>query len=647
MGHNGTFYTSTESSGDNAWFIQAYNDNAGVGRGNDVKTYGFSVRCIVDTCAIATPQPATHTADTTQITWNWQAVTGAAGYKWNSVNNISTSTDIGNTSTYTQTGLSCGTQYTCYIWAYNSCGNSTPVALSCGTSNCPAQWNCGSSYIDSRNGKSYNTVAIGAQCWLAGNLDIGTRINASVQQTDNEMIEKYCYNDDEYYCLTYGGLYQWSEMMDYTGSSNTIPSGRQGICPSGWHLPSDAEWCQLLLAIDNNTNCSGTGLISTVAGGNMKEPGNTHWGSPNTGANNITGFTALASGHRSPSASYADLNAVGNFYTSTESSESNAWFHQLYYNNAGSGHSNDVKSYAFSVRCIADACVTLPTSSGSHIADTNQITWNWQPVTGVTGYKWNTINDYSTAIDMGTNTSHTETGLNPSTYYERFVWAYGDCGYSNSTLLQQTTTDITGFVCGQVLTDQRDGHTYNTTLIGDQCWFAENLVIGLQLNISLNATDNGVIEKYCYNNSDSMCIEYGALYSWAELMNYSTSSEANPSGRQGICPQGWHLPSEAEWNQLTTFLGGNSVAGGKLKETGSVHWDPINIYTSSNSSGFTAVGAGASASGTDLYQIKIMSEIWSTSEGYKALDLSFTSTSSSIHPWGSTSYLSGRCLRND
>lgn len=646
FGRNGTFFTSTESSGDNVWFLQAYYDNAGVGRGNDVKTYGFSIRCVVDTCAIAKPQSATHTADTAQITWNWQPVTGAAGYKWNQVNDIGSSVDIGNTSTFTQTGLSCGTPYTCYVWAYNSCGNSLPAVLTWGTSNCMAQWNCGSSYFDSRNGKSYPTVAIGGQCWMAANIDIGTRVDSSVQQTDNEIIEKYCYSDDTNYCNTFGGLYQWGEMMNYTGSSDAIPSGRQGICPSGWHLPSDAEWCQLLTAIDPNTNCSGTGLISEIAGGKMKEPGFTHWGGPNTGANNITGFTGLPGGYRSTAGNYSDWMISGTFYTSAESSGSNAWFHQLHYHNAGDGRGNEAKSYAYSVRCIADACVTLPPASGAHIPETTQITWNWMPVTGATGYKWNTTNDYSSATDMGTDTSYTESGLDPNTYYERFVWAYGDCGYSISTMLQQTTIDNTGFVCGQVLTDQRDGHTYNTTMIGDQCWFAENLIIGLQLNISLTSTNNGIIEKYCYNNSDSMCIEYGALYSWAELMNYTTPSEANPSGRQGICPEGWHLPSEAEWYQLTDYLGGTSVAGGKLKETGSVHWDPINIYTSSNSSGFTAVGAGVSNSGSDFSGIKIHNDIWSTSEGYKAIFLDFTSTSTAIYQWGSTSYLSGRCLKD-
>ena len=85
-------------------------------------------------------------------------------------------------------------------------------------------------------GQTYNTVLIGNQCWMKENLNIGTRIDFSQDQTNNSIIEKYCYYDDELNCKKYGGLYQWSEMMQYT----TI-AGTQGICPDGWHLPTIDE----------------------------------------------------------------------------------------------------------------------------------------------------------------------------------------------------------------------------------------------------------------------------------------------------------------------------------------------------------------------------------------------------------------------
>src|ERR1035437_4695141 len=98
-------------------------------------------------------------------------------------------------------------------------------------------------------GKIYNTVAIGDQCWLKENLDVGTRINGSLEQTNNSTIEKYCYNDDPANCTTNGGLYQWAEAVQYmNGATNTsspspaFTGNIQGICPTGWHLPTNAEY---------------------------------------------------------------------------------------------------------------------------------------------------------------------------------------------------------------------------------------------------------------------------------------------------------------------------------------------------------------------------------------------------------------------
>jgi len=101
--------------------------------------------------------------------------------------------------------------------------------------------------------KTYNTVQIGDQCWLKENLDIGTRINGSQNQTDNGTIEKYCYNDSDANCDTYGGLYQWAEAVQYkNGATNTtspdsaFTGNVQGICPTGWHLPTNDEFTVLL-----------------------------------------------------------------------------------------------------------------------------------------------------------------------------------------------------------------------------------------------------------------------------------------------------------------------------------------------------------------------------------------------------------------
>lgn len=113
------------------------------------------------------------------------------------------------------------------------------------------------------------------------------------------------------------------------------------------------------------------------------------------------------------------------------------------------------------------------------------------------------------------------------------------------------------------LTDKRDNKVYKTVKIGNQIWMAENLNY---------ITSSG---SWCYNNKNSNCEQYGRLYNWLTAMT--------------ACPKGWHLPSLAEWKQLTDYLGGDNVAGDKMKEEGEEHWFK---YGGSNSSGFTALPGG-------------------------------------------------------
>ncbi|MFC1733974.1 fibrobacter succinogenes major paralogous domain-containing protein, partial [candidate division KSB1 bacterium] len=98
-------------------------------------------------------------------------------------------------------------------------------------------------------GQTYNVVQIGNQCWMAENYNYGNVINGSVAPQNNSVTEKYAYNNDTSYLSQYGGLYDWNEMMDYVPASNSNPSGVMGICPQGWHIPSDSEWKQLEMAL--------------------------------------------------------------------------------------------------------------------------------------------------------------------------------------------------------------------------------------------------------------------------------------------------------------------------------------------------------------------------------------------------------------
>ena len=205
----------------------------------------------------------------------------------------------------------------------------------------------------SYGGQTYNTVQICMQCWLKENLNIGTKITGTVSQTNNSIVEKYCYGNDDANCALYGGLYQWDELMNYTASSSANPSGRQGICPVGWHLPSDAEYCQMETFLDPTVSCSGTGWRGATAGGKLKEAGTLHWTSPNTGATNTSGFTSLPEGGMYAPGNFVNITLSTTYWTTTESSSTDAWmrvldaYHASAYRWFGYG-----KAAGFSARCV-------------------------------------------------------------------------------------------------------------------------------------------------------------------------------------------------------------------------------------------------------------------------------------------------------
>jgi len=171
-----------------------------------------------------------------------------------------------------------------------------------------------------------------------------------------------------------------------------------------------------------------------------------------------------------------------------------------------------------------------------------------------------------------------------------WVNGIGDCQSGEGYLIKMFADEIliypVFFACGNPFTDPRNGQTYNTVQIGDQCWMAENLNIGEMINGSEEMSDNSVIEKYCYDDDTTICLEYGGLYQWNEIMQYVTDTAI-----QGICPEGWYIPTDNDFTILTDFLGGESVAGGKLKETGFEHWNPPNTGAT-NESGFYAFAGG-------------------------------------------------------
>jgi uncharacterized protein (TIGR02145 family) len=300
----------------------------------------------------AAPIAGTHSATSSQVIWNWSAVPGASGYKWSTSNDYSTAIDMGTATTKTETGLSCATSYTRYVWAYTSCGISGMTSLNKTTVWC--LWICGMPVTDSRDGKVYNTVSIGIQCWLAQNLNTGVRLSHNTtNQLNNGVIEKYCMGEVESNCTIYGGLYQWDELMNYTASSNANPSGRQGICLNGWHIPSDDEWCELENFLDATVSCIGEHISGTDAGGKLKETGTVHWDAPNTGATNSSGFTALPGG-TVLGILVGGFQSTAYFSTTSENSATTSWNHSMLSDYQSVGHVILDKTYGRSVRCARD-----------------------------------------------------------------------------------------------------------------------------------------------------------------------------------------------------------------------------------------------------------------------------------------------------
>ena len=178
-------------------------------------------------------------------------------------------------------------------------------------------------------GKTYTTIMIGNQCWLKENLDVGTQIGGSANQTNNSLIEKYCYNDDPANCTTYGGLYQWNEVMQYVTTQ-----GARGICPIGWHLPTNAEYQTLATTVSNNGN-----TLKAV-------------GQDGT-STNTSGFSALLAGDGGYGYFYG-LGVSTYFWSSAEYDATNAYNMYLidYFSNINLYF--DSKEIGFSVRCAKD-----------------------------------------------------------------------------------------------------------------------------------------------------------------------------------------------------------------------------------------------------------------------------------------------------
>jgi uncharacterized protein (TIGR02145 family) len=212
--------------------------------------------------------------------------------------------------------------------------------------------------------------------------------------------------------------------------------------------------------------------------------------------------------------------------------------------------------------------------------------------------------------------------------------------------LSNHTPPTSGY--GPNITDA-ENNTYKTVYIGTQQWMAENLKVSKYndgTTIS-NITDNTQWSRLStgawayYNNDATNYAKYGKLYNW-----YAVSPTTN--GNKNVCPTGWHVPTNAEWTVLTEYLGGESVAGGKLKEVGTTNWNSPNV-DATNTSLFTGLPGGGRGDFGYCNQIGSTGHWWSSTEngtGGEYRDLRSYNGNAGSYSFNKEFGLSVRCLRD-
>lgn len=243
----------------------------------------------------------------------------------------------------TLSGLAPNTSYFVRAYATNSNGTGYGNQKTLTTQSAEFGDPCEGTLTVTYEGQIYHTTQIGSQCWFRENLNIGERIDGELDQTDNEILEKYCYWDEPAFCDTFGAIYQWDEMMQFS-----LTEGSRGICPDGWHIPSKDEWSTLI------EFCRG----EAQAGYILKDRGTTFWFKSNVNASDLYGFTALGAGihsryvpHERP---FCCRRTLVNFWSSSQVNDTDAFDYKLDYDSSGVIEGYRPHLEGDYVRCIKD-----------------------------------------------------------------------------------------------------------------------------------------------------------------------------------------------------------------------------------------------------------------------------------------------------
>jgi uncharacterized protein (TIGR02145 family) len=242
----------------------------------------------------------------------------------------------------------------CQCAGTSESGSGTGAQLLPGNSTCSTQnisvTGCGGQTSLTYDGRTYDLVEIGGQCWFADNLATDQYRNGDLIPTgldnttwQNTTAGAYAiYNNDPANDVTYGKLYNWYTTVD-----------TRGLCPAGWHVPTDCEWMYLENSLGMSVADQETeGWRGTDQGGALKAT--TNWTFPNSGATNISGFTAFPGGFRYNTGMYYGFGYLGYWWSSSELVSDFAWLRVLDYLDSSVDRDDINKPYGFSVRCVRD-----------------------------------------------------------------------------------------------------------------------------------------------------------------------------------------------------------------------------------------------------------------------------------------------------
>ncbi len=501
------------------------------------------------------------------------------------------------------------------------------------------------------DGNNYTTVNIGTQTWMAENLKTTKYKNGEVIPNVNSTLPwrslnsgGWCdYNNNIANANKYGHLYNWYSVSD-----------SRNIAPAGWHVASMDEWTTLTDYVTLHTGTSKT-MTKAIAA-------NTDWltsgyvGST-LSLNNSTGFSGLPAGNIGDVYmgiyDFGGMN-IGSWWWSTDAN----------YTDRASGKyidngSLDVygftaldKRFGLSVRCVKNI-ITLPTITTNAISGilnssatcTITLTGSGGDVITAMGICWST----SPAPTIANNTALIGQGSDPDLLYmyglnlgtKYYVRAFATNSKGTAYGNEQSFSTVSQ------ITDA-DGNVYHSVTIGTQTWLVENLKTTHYQNAEPIANVKEfkawfalTTGAWCDNMNDpANGAKYGKLY------NYYAVTDSRK-----IAPVGWHVPTDAEWTTLTTYLGGLSIAGGKLKEVGTVNW-AINTGAT-NETDFTALPGGNrldSGWGYDIPYIGNSASFWTstlnTTDTAWNRDIEYTDNGMYVFSGAKNAGFSVRCIKD-